>query len=85
MLAGQETQAKAGVRLTWACPRIILSQISYVDEAASTCLLLLSTNRDAFYALSNARNSIVQVGRRVALIDKLQDGRARHIGTPLFF
>jgi hypothetical protein len=38
------------------CP----AQVSYVDADCKACLLLLSTNAEAFYNLSQARNSIVK-------------------------
>lgn len=34
--------------------------LRYIDEACTTCLLLITNNRDAFFELKNCRSKIVQ-------------------------
>eukprot|EP00038_Savillea_parva_P002481 m.114717 g.114717 ORF g.114717 m.114717 type:complete len:491 (+) comp10854_c0_seq2:327-1799(+) len=36
------------------------AHVSYIDEACTTCLLLITNNRDAFFELKNCRSKIVQ-------------------------
>ena len=44
------------------------AHISYLDDSCQTCLLLLSVDRDSFFALSECKNRIREVSEAIFFI-----------------
>lgn len=46
---------------TFISAGFLYAHVSFIDDACRACLLLLSTNKDAFFELSDCRTRIIQV------------------------
>lgn len=44
------------------------AHISYLDEDCAACLVLLSADRDSFFALSDARNKVLAKLKRYVVV-----------------